>query len=175
MRFARIFVTSMASVSRQTMSQPHTLRVATRLRNEICQAPAPNCELVSAALELMIARRPVPYPAARREQIRALIDAQGWTDAILAIADVDRSRVIRYIVHEDGEWHCRIGSHLAVPHWLDDNAEFSHPVLALAILGALVETLRWVPAAAGSSPASASRRPTADTEAIPAVSCDNYL
>jgi hypothetical protein len=128
--------------------------------------------LVSAALELMMVRRPLPYPAAVRERVRAMIDAQAWTDAILAIADIDRSRVIRHVVHDDGEWHCRIGSHLAVPHWLDEHAEFSHPVLALAILGALVDATS---AATGSSAASTSRRPTADDEAVSAVGCDNYL
>src|SRR5262249_50006384 len=52
---------SLASARRRTMSQPHMHRCAAKLRNAISQAPAATAELVSAALDLMAARRPVPY------------------------------------------------------------------------------------------------------------------
>jgi len=155
------------------MSQRHTHGSTARLRNEISRAPAATRELVSAALDLMVAQRPAPYPAASTQRVRALIDAQAWTDAVLAIADLDRSRAIRYVVNEDGEWHCRIGSHATVPHWLGDTAECSHAVLALSILGALIETLAWR-AASDLSAVSAPRSSAGEIDAIPAVSCDNY-
>jgi hypothetical protein len=152
------------------MSQPHTRRSAAKLRNEISQAPTATSELVSAAHDLMTARC-IPYRAAAMQRIRTLIDAQAWTDAVLAIADLDRSRAIHHVVHEDGEWHCRIGSHGAIPHWLGDTAEFSHPVIALAILGALVDTLGGRPAT-NVSPASAPQWRSDEMDATLAV--DNY-
>ncbi len=156
------------------MFQPHPRRSSAKLRTEISQAPAATSELVFGALDLMVARRAAPYRAAWTQRIRALIDAQAWTDAVLAIADFDRSRSIHHVVYEDGEWHCRIGSQWAVPHWLGESAEFSHPVLALAILGALIDTLAWAPETR-SSPASAARQQSGETNSIAAVSCDNYL
>jgi hypothetical protein len=155
------------------MFQPHTCSASARLRNEISQAPAATSALVSAALDLMGARCAAPHGEARTQQVRALIDAHAWTDAALAIADLDRSRTIRHLVHEDGEWHCGIGSQWAVPDWLDDTAAFSHPVLALAILGALIDTLSWAPAR-DIPQSSAPRWPSRETDAISAVSVDNY-
>jgi hypothetical protein len=156
------------------MFQPHTQHSAAKLRNEISRAPAAASELVSAALDLMVARRAAPYRADWTRRVHALIEAQAWTDAVLAIAELDRSRAIHYVVYEDGEWHCRIGAQWAVPHWLGDSAEFCHPVLALAILGALVDTLGWAPET-NLSPAPAPRWPAGETGSISAVSCDNYL
>lgn len=146
-------------------------RVAAQLRNKISQAPAATSALVSAALGVVAARRPIAHRAVQTQQIRDLIDAKAWTDAVLAIADLDRSRAIQHLVYEDGEWHCRIGSHWALPHWLGDSAEFGHPVLALAILGALIDTLGWAEEAdlLPAPPLSCG-----EVDAIPAVSCDNY-
>jgi len=64
-----------------------------------------------------------------------------WTDAALAMVELARSRAVRRLSRDDGEWRCAIGSQWPVPEWLDDVVEFSHPVLPLAILGALIEAL----------------------------------
>jgi hypothetical protein len=154
------------------MSQSHTRRSAAKVRSEISRTPTATSYLVAAALDLVVARRPLPYPTPQMQRVRALIDAQAWTDAVLAIADLDRSRAIQYLVYEDDEWHCRIGSHWALPNWLGDGAEFSHPVLALAILGALIDTLAWTPTTV--PPVSAPEWRSGETNAIPAISCENY-
>jgi hypothetical protein len=60
-----------------------------------------------------------------------------------------------------------------MPEWLDDTVELAHPVLPLAILGALVEGLnqnRAAPAPATSVPQS--RSDLSDTTA--AICCDNF-
>ncbi|HEY1541734.1 MAG TPA: hypothetical protein VGG01_04950 [Xanthobacteraceae bacterium] len=155
------------------MFQPDIRRSSARLHNEISQAPAATSALVSAALDLVGARCAVPHGMARTQRVRALIDAQAWTDAALAIADLDRSRTIRHLVHEDGEWRCAIGSPWAVPDWLGDTATFSHPVLALAILGALIDTLSWAPTR-DTPQSSAPRWPSCEADSISAVTVDNY-
>jgi hypothetical protein len=151
----------------------HSRRSPTELRDALSGAPAASAELISAALDVMAARCALPDRAGRTQRIRALIDTQAWTDAALAIVDLDRSRTVRQISHDDGEWSCRIGSRWAVPDWLDDSALFLHPALPLAILGALLESLAQreeVAIPATSVPSSGSRR----GHSIPAVACDNY-
>ena len=151
----------------------HGRRSPADLRDVLSGAPAASAELISAVLDLMAARRALPDRASRTQQIRALIDAQAWTDAALAIVDLDRSRAVRQLSHDEGEWSCRIGSQWAVPDWLDDSALFLHPALPLAILGALLESLAQREGAAipaTSVPSSGSRR----GHSIAAVACDNY-
>jgi len=149
-------------------------RSPAELRNELGVAQAASAELVSAALDLMAARCAMPNRADQAARIRELIGAQAWTDAVLAIVDLDHSRAVRRLIHDDGEWSCRIGSRWAVPDWLDDSVEFSHPVLPLAVLGALVDALRQAPATIRSS-TSVPQSHASPAGSIPAVSCENYL
>ena len=154
----------------------HRHRSAAELRHALDGAPQASADLVSAALDLMAARCALPDRAGRTQRIRTLIDAQAWTDAVLAIVDLDRSRGVRRIDCDGGEWLCRVGSRWAVPDWLDDSVQFTHPALPLAILGALMESL-----ALGRGGAVAAATPTAVPpsrsrrgDSIPAVACDNY-
>ena len=147
-------------------------RSAGELRNALDRAPGASADLVSAVLDLTAARCALPDRVDRTQRIRVLIDAQAWTEAALAIVELDRSCAVRQINHEEGEWICRIGSRWAVPDWLDDTLQFTHPALPLAILGALLESLarrEEAPASAVSVPSSGSRR----DNSIPAVACDN--
>ena len=152
----------------------HGHRSPAELRDDVCQAPAASAELVSAALDLVAGRCAAPNCAAQARRIRALIDAHAWTDAILATVDLDRSRAVRQIGHDDGEWICRIGSRWAVPDWLDDSVHFTHPVLALAILGALLSALAPNEKAAVPATSVPSSRQRLG-HSISAVSCDNYV
>ncbi len=144
------------------------------LRAKICCAQTVTAELASAALDLMAARSAAPGRTAQAQRVRSLIDGAAWTEAALAIADLDHSRTVRRLIHEDGEWHCRIGSRWAVPYWLDDSVEFSHPMLPLAILGALIEAAQQVPATV-RTPTSVPRSQLGQAGSISAVSCDNYI
>jgi hypothetical protein len=151
----------------QTHSAPETLQ------REISRADAVTAELVSAVLDLALARCATPNRAQRAQRIRELIGVQAWTDAALALVELDRARVVRRLYHDDGDWHCMIGSQWPMPEWLDDTVELAHPVLPLAILGALIDALdqnRAVPAPATSVPQSSSD--LRDTTA--AICCDNF-
>src|SRR5580658_9302582 len=144
------------------------------LRDDVCRAPAGSAELVSAALDLVAGRCAAPNCADQARRIRALIGAQAWTDAILAIVDLDRSRAVRQLSHDEGEWICRIGSRCALPDWLDDSVHFAHPVLPFAILGALLSALAQNEKAAVPATSVPSSRQRLG-HAISAVSCDNYV
>jgi hypothetical protein len=152
----------------------HGHRSPAELRDDVCRAPAASAELVSAALDLVAARCAAPNCADQARRIRALIGTHAWTDAILAVVDLDRSRAIRQLSHDEGEWICRIGSRWAVPDWLDDNVHFTHPVLPLAILGALLSALAQNEKAAVPATSVPSSRQRFG-HSISAVSCDNYV
>jgi hypothetical protein len=152
----------------------HSCRSPNELRDALDGASAPAADLLSSALDLMSTHCALPDRADRARRIRALIDAQAWIDAALAIVDLDRSHAVRQISHDDGEWSCRIGSRWAIPDWLDNSVQFTHRVLPLAILGALLDARAQseeAVAPATSVPLSRSGR----GYAIPAVSCDNYI
>lgn len=152
----------------------HTHRSVGDLRDAVCRAPTTTAELLSAALDLLAARSAVPHRNAQVQRVRAFIDAQAWTEAALAIAGLAHSRAVRRLIHEDGEWHCRIGSQWVVPDWVDDSVEFSHPVLSLAILGALIDAVQQVPVTVRAATSVPLSRP-GQVGSIPAVSCDNYI
>ena len=52
------------------------------------------------------ASRARPSHGPQPSRVRELIAAQAWTDAALALVALDGSRVLRQLIHEDGEWHC---------------------------------------------------------------------
>lgn len=143
------------------------------LQREIFRADAVTAELVSAALDLAFARCALPNRAHHAQRIRELVESQAWTDAALALVALDRTRVVRRLIRDETEWRCTLGSQWPVPDWLDDTVEFGHPVLPLAILGALVVSLRENSVA---SPAATSvPRSRSDLrDAIACVDCDNF-
>lgn len=146
---------------------------AAALRDQVSRAEAAASGLFLVALDLMAQQCAAPGRGAQVQGVRELVRAQAWTDAALALIGFDRARALRRLVHDDGAWHCRIGSPWPVPEWLDDGAEFSHAQLPLAILGAALEAVargRPVAAPATAVPASPRER----SEAFTSACCDNY-
>jgi len=151
-----------------------THRAPEELRREICRLDTVTGDLAAAVLGCVLAHCAAPNRAAQAQRIRELIRANAWIDAALAMVELVRSRTVRRLAREDGEWHCSIGSQWPVPDWLDDTIAFSHAVLPLAILGALTEAL--VRPETPIAPAASVPRAGSDfRDSIPAVSCDNYL
>jgi hypothetical protein len=77
---------------------------------------------------------------------------------------------LRRIVHDNGEWHCSLSRQPQLPFGLDDIAEASHEILALAILMTLLEARR----AAAVNTAGRAAVPQVRSEPIPALCCDNF-
>jgi hypothetical protein len=105
-------------------------------------------------------------------RIDRLIASDAWTDVALALSQLELPQwKLRRLVHEDGEWHCQFCKQPALPAWLDDIAEGSHEVLALAILTALIEAVRQNSAAV--APTSRTVPPVRPAPGY-AVCCDNF-
>jgi len=156
------------------MSHNHPPRgTPERLRREICRAHALTAELATAVLDLASARCALPDRARQANRIRELIGAQAWTDAALALVALDRARIVRQLIRDETEWRCTLESQWLVPDWLGDTVDFAHPVLPLAILGALVESWR------GSSVASPAKTSVPGSrsdlrDAIACIDCGNF-
>jgi hypothetical protein len=96
-------------------------------------------ELVAAACH----RFPSFGAREKTARIRDLIQLRAWTDAALALVDLELPLwQVRRIAYDEGEWYCALSRERELPDWLDHSVEARHPDLALAILSAFVEARR---------------------------------
>src|SRR4249919_593141 len=73
-------------------------------------------------------------------RIKRLIGSDAWTDATLALIDLELPLwQVRRIAYDEGEWYCALSRERELPDWLDRSIEAHHTDLALAILSAFVE------------------------------------
>jgi len=110
-----------------------------RLREAGSVTPKLMSELVATAC------RRFPSFGAREKtaRIKDLIQLCAWTDAALALVDLELPLwQVRRIAYDEGEWYCALSRERELPDWLDRSVEARHPDLALAILSAFVEARR---------------------------------
>ena len=93
-------------------------------------------------------------------RIERLIQSGAWTDAALALIDLELPHwQVRRIAYDEGEWYCALSRERELPDWLDQSIEARHADLALAILSAFVEAQRIsAPQAGPASPPCARRK-----------------
>jgi hypothetical protein len=136
-----------------------------------------NAETMSAALLSDVIgetcrRFPSMAQGAKTARIERLIGSGAWTDAVLALIDLELPLwQVRRIAYDEGEWHCALSRERELPEWLDRAIETHHPDLPLAILSAFVEAGRV------TAPSIRSSVPTAPREANPLyepMCCDNF-
>ncbi len=105
-------------------------------------------------------------------RIERLIQSEAWTDAALALIDLELPLwQVRRIAYDEGEWYCALSRERELPDWLDRSIEARHADLPLAILSAFVEAQRI------SAPASRPSVPTVSRDVNPLyepVCCDNF-
>jgi hypothetical protein len=116
------------------------------------------------------------YPPIRRTQesvrIERLIQSGGWTDAVLALINLELPQwQVRRIAYDEGEWHCALSRQRELPEWLDQSIEGRHVDLSLAILTAFVDAQRMNAPSTTTSVPTVPR--TADALYEPAC-CDNF-
>lgn len=150
---------------RPRLESPHD-----RLRDRIERARAVTRALVSdvadtctriAALDRMQART----------RIDRLIASQAWTDAALALVELELPQwKLRRLLYEDGEWHCCLSRQPELPAWTDETVEVHHQVLPLAILSAFAQA-RDIAVAAHDASRTVPLAPPAQYRA---VCCDNF-
>ncbi len=119
-----------------------------RLEAQLRSARAPTSELLSDVTAEACDSCPEGKTAAKLRTNR-LIAAGAWTDAALALVELELPQwSLRRIVYDDGEWHCCLSRQPQLPLGLDEVAEASHEILALAILVAFLEARRHAAASA---------------------------
>ena len=117
-------------------------------------------------------RFPSSRSTAKTARIERLIAAAAWTDAALALIDLELPQwQLRRIAYDSGEWHCALSRERELPDWLDQSIEARHPDLALAILSAFVDAQRTVAPRPRTSVPLVPR--DADVASTP-LCCDNF-
>lgn len=116
-------------------------------------------------------RFPARSPNAKSVRVERLIQSSAWTDAALALIDLELPQwQVRRLAYDEGEWHCALSRQRELPEWLDEPIEARHADLALAILAAFVEARR---VAAPASQASVPAVPQGANPMYEPVFCDN--
>ena len=109
------------------------------LQEQIHRAHTITPRLMADVIARACPRLQVQDPAARARVAR-LIESGAFTDAALAALALELPQwKLRRLIYEDGEWHCSLSKHIALPAHLDELAEGSHESLPLAILSAFAE------------------------------------
>jgi hypothetical protein len=142
------------------------------LNDRLHNAEAMTAELLSDVITETCRRFPSMAQGDKTARIERLIGSGAWTDAVLALIDLELPLwQVRRIAYDEGEWHCALSRERELPEWLDRAVETHHPDLPLAILSAFVEAGRV------AAPSIRSSVPTAPREANPLyqpMCCDNF-
>ena len=113
------------------------------LGDQLHNAYAVTAEFLSDIISQTCRRFPSASRNGKTVRIERLIQAGAWTDAALALIDLELPQwQLRRIAYDEGEWHCALSRERELPDWLDQSAEGRHADLALAILSAFVEARR---------------------------------
>jgi len=138
-----------------------------RLRN----APEANATLMAETIDTACRRFPSSGQSERTARIEQLIRSEAWTDAALALIDLELPLwQVRRLVYDEGEWHCALSRQRELPDWLDQSIEARHADLSLAILSAFVEAQRV------GAPSSRPSVPVVkgDLMRCEPICCDNF-
>src|SRR5882724_11269245 len=110
------------------------------LDHRLRDAHAVTSELISEAIGEACRRFPSAGQAEKTERIERLIASSAWTDAALALIDLELPLwQVRRIAYDEGEWYSALSRERELPDWLDQSIEAHHTDLALAMLSAFVE------------------------------------
>jgi len=124
------------------LSETHPTTLGERLRNACAVTPALIADVIRDACRCL----PSQGQAGKTERARQLIRLGAWTDAALALIELELPQWrVRRLAYDDGEWYCALSRERELPDWLDQSVEARHADLALAILSAFIEVQRFNP------------------------------
>jgi hypothetical protein len=147
----------------------HDDRLA-RLEDRLRCAEAVTSELMSDVMADACVRFGA-LGAATKAKVNWLIEAGAWTDATLALLELELPQwKLRRLVYEDGEWLCSLSKQPQLPFGFDEVAEASHATMPLAVLIAFLQARR----AAAASATGVSRMPQVRSVPGSVVCCDNF-
>src|SRR5712664_639295 len=113
------------------------------LSDRLRDTPAATTGLMSEVIAQTCRRFPSMGQTEKTARIERLIGSGAWTDAALALIDLELPQwQVRRIAYDEGEWHCALSRQRELPEWLDQSIEAHHADLALAILSAFTEARR---------------------------------
>ena len=142
------------------------------LGEQLRAAHAVTAGLMSEVIGKACRRFPSMGQTGKTERIERLIGSGAWTDAALALLDLELPLwQVRRIAYDEGEWYCALSRERELPDWLDSSIEVRHTDLALAILGAFVEAQRIAAPSSRPSVPAVARDPNPFCEP---VCCDNF-
>jgi hypothetical protein len=140
-------------------SEPqHRLELGDRLRDAAGVTPELMAEIISKTCQ----RFSSLGQSGRTARIERLIQFGAWTDAVLALIDLELPQwQVRRLAYDQGEWYCALSRQRELPDWLDQSIEAHHADLALAMLAAFVEARRV------TAPSSRTSVPAVTRDASP--------
>ncbi|MBR0795222.1 hypothetical protein JQ615_07470 [Bradyrhizobium jicamae] len=110
------------------------------IRDRLRDASSVTAGFMADIISQTCRRFPSPGQGGKTARIERLIESGAWTDAVLALVDLELPQwQVRRLVYDEGEWHCALSRERELPDWLDRAIETRHEDLALAILGAFLE------------------------------------
>lgn len=116
--------------------------------------------------------------SSRFARLSRLTEAGAWTDAALAILEMELPHLkLRRVVYDESEWHCSLSLHREFPDWLDDPIEASHSNLSLALLEAIIQAMRYSIVASDEHSMSTGLRmrpALLKADLMNPVCCDNF-
>jgi hypothetical protein len=113
------------------------------LGDRLHSCSALTAEFLSDIIRQTCRRFPSAGQSGKAARIERLIQSGAWTDAALALIDLELPQwQVRRIAYDEGEWHCALSRQRELPDWLDQSVEARHADLALALLSAFVEAQR---------------------------------
>jgi len=153
-----------------------TLRAGRRdvreLAGRLRDASTVTAELLSDVIREACWRFPCIARAENSGRIERLIQSAAWTDAVLALLELELPQwQIRRIVYDAGQWHCALSRQRELPDWLDQSIEACHADLSLAVLSAFVDARRLSTLPAKTSVPSV---PCAIIPLYAPMCCDNF-
>jgi len=147
-------------------------RDSRELSDRLRDADAATADLVAEIIGETCRRFPSAGQSEKTTRIERLIQTGAWTDAALALIDLELPQwQVRRIAYDEGEWYCALSRERELPDWLDRSIEARHADLALAMLSAFVDAQHI---AAPSSRTSVPTAPTNASALYEPICCDNF-
>jgi hypothetical protein len=113
------------------------------LDNALCNAQEPSLDLFSKIIATVCTRIPALPRAESLTRVIRLAEMGAWIEATLALIQLELPRwTVSRLIYESDEWLCSLSQEPNMPMPLDDCAEASHEVLALAMLCAFLKACR---------------------------------
>ncbi len=142
------------------------------LGDRLHNAGAMTAKLMADLIAATCRRYPSTGQAGKSARIERLIGSQAWTDAALALIDLELPQwQVRRIAYDAGEWHCALSRARELPEWLDQPIETRHADLPLAILSAYLDAQRI---GASSRRTSVPVVPRDESAFHAPLCCDNF-